>query len=86
MKLKDSFITQQIEDSQFLVSVGGEDFDGMVRSNRTAAAIVDLLGRETSEEEIVEAMCARYDAPRELIAEDVHGVLEILRSIRAMEE
>ena len=86
MKLKDTFITQQIEDTQFLISIGGESFGGLVRSNKTAAFIVDQLGRDTSKEEIVDAMCARYDAPRDVIAADVDEVLATLRGIGALEE
>ena len=86
MKLKDTFIAHQIEDTQFLISVGGEDFAGMARSNKTAAFIVDSLAHETSEEEIVDAMCRKYDAPRERIAADVREILDTLRSINALEE
>ncbi len=86
MKLKSGFVTQEIGDTQFLVSLGGEQFNGLVRSNKTAAFIVDRLKEETSEEAIVDAMCARYDAPRDLIRGDVRGILDKLRSIRALEE
>ena len=41
MKLKPDFITQNIEDTQFLIAIGGEAFSGIVRSNKTAAFIVD---------------------------------------------
>ena len=86
MKLKDSFVTQQIDDTQFLISVGGEDFGGMIRSNRTAAFIVDCLAQETTEAAIVDAMCEKYDAPRALIAADVREILDTLRGIHALEE
>ena len=88
MKLKKTFITQQIGDRQYMVSTGQEAvrFKGMISSNRTAAAIVDLLKEETTEEAVVDAMFARFDAPREKIAADVHKVIDILRSVGAMEE
>ncbi len=86
MKLKDSFVTQDIAGTQFLVSVGGEGFSGYVRSNPTAAYIVDLLKEETDKERIVDAMCARYDAPRAEIDADVEEILNILRRIGALEE
>ena len=86
MKLKDSFMTQEVDDVQFLVPLGQEDFRGLVRGNPTAAFIVNCLGQETTAEEIVDAMYAEYDAPREVIAADVAGILETLRSIGALEE
>ena len=84
MKLKDSFIIQDIEDTQFLVPVGGETFRGIVRSNGTAAFIVDCLKEETTEEAIVDAMLEQYDAPRETVTQDVHRVVEQLRQIGAL--
>lgn len=88
MKLKESYITQQIGDRQYMVSTGTEAdrFKGMISSNRTAAAIVDLLREETTEEKVVDAMYARFDAPREKIERDVRKVVGILRSVGALEE
>ena len=86
MKLKSDFITQTIEDTQFLVPIGAEAFQGIVRSNRTAAFIVDCLKADTTEEKIVDAMCAKYDAPRAEIAADVKEIISTLRGINALEE
>ena len=86
MKLNPAFITQTIDDTQFLVPLGGEAFSGIVRSNRSAAFIVDCLKEETDEGAIVDAMCEKYDAPREVIAADVARVLSTLRTIGALDE
>ena len=86
MKLKSDFITQDIDDTQFLVPVGAEAFSGIVRSNKTAAFIVDCLKEDISMDAIVDKMCAKYDAPRETIAADVAEILDTLRSIHALEE
>lgn len=86
MKLKPDFITQDIDNTQFLVPVGAEAFSGIVRSNKTAAFIVDCLKEETTMEAIVDKMRAKYDAPRETIAADVAEILDTLRSIHALEE
>ena len=86
MKLKSYFITQTIEKTQFLVPLGGESFQGIVRSNKTAAFIVDCLKEETTEEAIIDAMCQKYDAPRDVIASDVREILNTLRRIHALEK
>jgi hypothetical protein len=86
MRLKNDFIAQEIDGVQYLVPVGAEQFSGMLRNNKTAAFIVDCLKEETTEETVVDAMCEKYDAPREKIAEDVKGILSILRSVGALEE
>ena len=86
MKLKSDFIVQDIDDTQFLVPLGHEAFNGIVRSNKTAAFIVDCLKEETTKEQIVDAMCRKYDAPRERIEADVEGILNKLRGIGALDE
>ena len=85
MKLKDDFITQDIDGTQFLVPVGAESFSGIVRSNKTAAFIVDCLKTDTTEEAIIDAMCEKYDAPREVIAADVAKAIKTLQDINALE-
>lgn len=86
MKLKDSFITQDIDGTQFMVAVGETSFTGIVRSNKTAAFIVDCLKTETTKNQIVNAMCAKYDAPKDHIEADVEKILEKLRGIGALDE
>jgi len=85
MRLSEDFITQDIDDTQVMVSVG-DKFQGLIRSNKTAAEIVNLLAEETTEEQIVDAMAAKYDAPRETIAADVAEILGTLRSVGALVE
>ena len=86
MKLRSEFSTQDIDGTQFLVAMGGEAFSGIVRSNETAAFIVDCLKEEITVDAIVDAMAARYDAPRETIAADVAEIINTLRGIHALEE
>ena len=85
MKLRKEFLTQTMGSEQIMVATGGR-FSGMVRSNPTAAYIVDLLKKDTTREQIIEDMLSRYDAPREVIEPDVDKVLNTLRSIQALDE
>lgn len=68
-----------------MISAGGS-FNGMVRSNKTAGEIIDMLSSPITREEIIDAMLEKYDAPRELIAADVDKVLSALREIGAIDE
>ena len=86
MKLKEGFVTHEIDGDQIMVAVGSADFHGLVRSNETAAFIVDCLKTETDEDGIVNAMLAEYDAPEEVIRADVKAVIEKLRGIGAIDE
>lgn len=47
MKLKDTFVTQEMDGEQVMVEADG-GFAGMVRSNATAAFIIDQLKTETT--------------------------------------
>ncbi len=86
MKLKDGFITRQTDDEQIMVAVGDVKFAGLVRSNKTAAFIVDCLKSETTKDAIVNAMAEKYDAPKDVLERDVEGILAKLRSIGALDE
>ena len=61
-------------------------FAGLIRSNKTAAFIVECLKEETTKEKIVEAMFEKYDAPKDVLAKDVSDVIEKLRKVGALEE
>ena len=85
MKLKDEFIIQNIGDTQVMVSMSGSDFNGVVKSNKTAAQIINMLIKGTTRDEIISAMLEQYDAPRDLISSDVDKVISQLRGIGAIE-
>lgn len=86
MRLRDEFITENIDGDQVMISVDHELFSGIVRSNSTAAFIVDLLGEETTKDDIVKAMLERYDVQEDVVSKDVDEILDKLRSIHALEE
>ena len=85
MKLNQTFITHNSESEQLMISVGGS-FNGMVRSNPTAARIIDILKDEVTREDIIEKMLSEYDAPRDIIEQDVDKVLKALFEIGAIDE
>ena len=88
MKLHDGFITYSTGGEQIMVAAGtaSDVFRGMVRSNGTAAFIIDCLKTEISREDLLDKLCARYDAPREIIDRDLENVLNAMRKIGALDE
>lgn len=86
MKLKEGFITHETDGEQIMVAAGNVSFAGLVRSNKTAAFIIDSLKTDTTKDAIVNAMAEKYDAPRAVIAQDVDHILDKLRSIGALDE
>ena len=86
MKLKEGFVTQTVDDIQFLVPVSADAFSGVVRGNKTAAFIVDALKEDTTEEKIVDAMFEKFDASKQEIASCVKEIIKTLRGIHALDE
>ena len=85
MKLKDTFVSHITNVEQILVDVSSS-FSGLIRSNKTAAFIVDQLKSETTLDSIVDAMFEKYDAPKEVLRRDAQAVIDKLRSVGAIDE
>jgi len=86
MKLKKEFITHNTESESLLVPAGGAGWSGLVKGNKTLGAILELLKTETTEEAVINAMKARFDAPEDVITADVKKALSELRKIGAIDE
>ena len=86
MKIKDSFISHESDGESMLIPTGDAKFSGIVKGNSTLGAIIGYLMEETTEEEVVEKMMSRFDAPREIIVRDVEKVITELRGIGALDE
>lgn len=85
MKLNKDFILHISGGETVLVPTGNAKFSGVVRGNKTLGAVLELLKEETTEEAIVAAMKARFDAPEEVIVRDVEKALSSLRRIGAID-
>lgn len=88
MKLKKTFVTHTVADSQIMVPVGesAKNLRGFVRSNETAAFIVDLLKNDTSFDEMVSAVRGEYDADLQQAEAAVQYVLDNLKKLNAIDE
>ena len=86
MKLKKEFITHDTGTESLLVPTGSAGWSGLVKGNRTLGVILSLLKEDTTEDAVISAMKARYDAPEEIIARDVRKALDELRKIGALDE
>ena len=86
MKLREGFVTHTIQNTQMMVTTGeaANIFHGLVRSNETAAFIVDCLKTETTPEEIVQKLLGEYDVSEEVAQQDVQRILDQLNGIGAL--
>lgn len=88
MKLAKGFITQNYRDEQLMVAMGpaARTFHGLVRSNSTAAFIIERLKTETTLDALALALTEVYDVDAETARGDIEGVIAQLRTIGAIEE
>ena len=88
MKIKQGFVLEKVGSSYLAVAVGdmAKSFQGLVRMNETGAFMWNIIKeRDASSEELVEALSAEYDAPRELLVRDVSSFEEKLRNAGIIE-
>lgn len=86
MKLKKDFIVHQAGKETMLVATGSAKFSGLVKGNKTAGEVLELLGTETTEaEDIVKKMREKYDAPEGAIERDVNKIITELKKIGAID-
>ena len=81
MKLNPAFLTHEIRGVHFTVSTTGTKFNGMIRSNPTAAFIIELLKEDTTEREIVDKILAKYDVDCATAEKDTANIISQLRRV-----
>lgn len=89
MKLKEDYILYNASENETIaVATGAEaaNFNGLMRANKTAAAIMEYLQDDISEDELIKKMADRFDASEEDIRTGVGEVLAALRKVGAIEE
>lgn len=80
MKLKDTYTTQQVADVYLAMAQNKENQNRVLRMNKTGARILELLHKETTEEEITAQLCQEFEGDAAAIQESVHRFVEQLKS------
>ena len=62
------------------------DYHGIIRLSESGAHIFNLLAEETTEAAILDALTARYDAPRETLEQDLKEIIDQCREAGLLEE
>ncbi|MGN0297751.1 MAG: PqqD family protein [Lachnospiraceae bacterium] len=88
MKLKKGFVLHDIGKQHIMVASGEVAglLNGMVYNNETANFIYHQLMQDTTEEKILEAMCQKYDAPKNVMKADLHRIIEQARQEGFLDE
>ena len=86
MKLDPGFLTHVSRGEHITVSTSGTKWSGLIRSNPTAAFIIECLKSDTTEATIVDKLLEKYDVERSVAENDTAAVIAKLRSIGAVTE
>lgn len=89
MKIKDGFVVEKVGNTYLAVAVGerADSFNALIRMNGTGAYIWEKLSTaQMSEDELLTAMKAEYDAPEELLLRDIKSFLDKLRGAGLLDE
>ncbi len=86
MKLNRNFISHTIDGESVLVPTADADFHGLVQGNKSVGVILECLEKDTTEEEIIDALSERFSGDREIMRADVADVISKLREIGAIDE
>ena len=84
MKLNPKFLTHETKGEHITVSTTGTKFNGLIRSNPTAAFIVESLKTDTTESAVVDKLLAKYEVDRPTAEKDVADIVGKLRAIGAV--
>ncbi len=76
MRLKNTYEIMDVEGQSVAIPTDEDDeFKGMVKLNKTAKEIFELLQEETTEEDIVKNMMEKFDVSEDVLAADVHRII-----------
>ena len=80
------YIFRKIVNETILVPIQQDvsDMDGIYAMNDVASTLWDRLENPATSQELAQALLEEYDAPREVIAQDVERFLEDLLNIGAL--
>lgn len=81
MKIKEGFLLRRVGENHIVVPVGSQsvDFRCIITLNETGAFLWEQLQKESSVEDLVQAMLKEYDVPADVAARDVEVYIAALR-------
>ena len=88
MKIKDGFIVRQIAGQNVAVALGerATEFHGMIKLNDSALFIWNLLKKDTTVDEMIDAMLDEYELDRDTARSAIEKIVGVLRSAKILEE
>lgn len=88
MKIKDGYILKKVAGENIVIATGEErlSFNGIITFNEVGAEVFARLDGTRTQEEIVDEIASVYNAPREVISEDINKLIEKMKNHGLLEE
>ena len=81
MKIKEGFVLRNLADTYMVIPLGQNsvDFQGMVTLNETGAFLWERLHKESSCEDLVDALLCEYEVEKAVAERDVRDFIKKLK-------
>jgi len=81
MKIKEGYILRQVAGNSIVIAVGDEaiNFNGIITVNGAGTFLWQLLEKDVTRDELVDAMLKEYDIDAETASADIDEFLNNLR-------
>lgn len=87
MKIRDGYLMRNVAGKNIVVSIGSEvEFNGMLTLNDTGVFFWNLLQKETTKEEMLEAVLKEYDVSSDIALQDIESFIHKLEETKLLED
>lgn len=87
MKISEGYLLRTVAGKNIVVSIGSDvSFNGMLTLNDTGVFFWNLMQKETTKEEILEAVLKEYDVSAEEASRDIDEFIEKLSAAKILED
>lgn len=86
MKIRDGYLLRNVAGKNIVVSIGSDvDFNGMLTLNDTGVFFWNLLQKDTTKEEMLEAVLKEYDVSSDIALQDIENFIQKLKETKILE-
>lgn len=88
MKIRDTFILKSVAGENLVVPIGSKNisFNAVITLNESGKLLWNVLEKDTTKENLVEALIGEYDVSREIAERDVEVFIRSLKENDILED
>lgn len=87
MKISEGYLLRSVAGKNIVVSIGSDvNFNGMLTLNDTGVFFWNLLQKDTTKEEMLEAVLKEYDVSSDIALQDIESFLQKLKDTGILED